>query len=86
MLSDHRRTTYTKGDQATQPGGVCLRHLRGDKWAAYHFTRNPGEHSPKSYFWGRYGNFENALAAYNEKVKRVQGFVVTADDILTKGM
>lgn len=76
------KIVWTKGDHATQPGGVILRELRGE-YIAHHFNRDRGSIIPKEFFWGSYHSTEaGGNAAFAAKLERVQPFVVTKAKIL----
>lgn len=76
------RITYTRGDRATQPGGVILRQYDNGEFVAHHFTRAPRSTKPTSYFWGRYHHTESGgLRAFLEKENRVKREVITEADI-----
>ena len=50
---------FTRGDYATQPGGIILRERKG-QWIVHRFNRKAHTRTPTEYFWGHYFNGEDA--------------------------
>lgn len=76
------RITYTRGDHATQPGGVILRQYDNGEFVAHHFVRAPRSTKPTKYFWGRYCNTEaKGIAAYESKLASVKHSIIAEADI-----
>lgn len=78
------KIAFTKGDEATQPGGVILRKIR-DEFVAHHFNRKPGSLEPLEFFWGHYHSTEQGgNGAFAAKLAAVQPFVITKAQILNE--
>lgn len=76
------RITYTRGDRATQPGGVILRQYDNGEYVAHHFNRKPRSTKPTEYFWGRYCSTEaKGIAAYESKLASVKHSIIPEADI-----
>lgn len=61
----------TRGDSMTIPGGIALWKASNGMFAASHFTRDPGETTPRCMFWSHYAETEaEARLAYNRKLSR----------------
>jgi hypothetical protein len=74
------KITYTRGDNATQPGGFILRE-RLDKdgntieYVASNFNRDWGSKEPREFFWGHYHDtLAKADMSYLEKESRATGY------------
>jgi hypothetical protein len=72
------RIRYTRGDHATEPGGIILRKVtRGEdvEFVAHNFNRNRGSKEPREFYWGHYADSELAgLSSFSEKVSRAAGY------------
>lgn len=78
------KIAFTRGDHATQPGGVILRKLRGE-YVAHHFNRDKGSFLPREFFWGGYYSTEaDGNAAFAAKLGGVMPMVCTKADILNE--
>lgn len=76
------KITYTRGDAATQPGGVILRQYENGEYVAHNFNRSHRSTKPTEYFWGRYCNTEaKGIAVYESKVAAVRHSITTEADI-----
>lgn len=79
------KVAFTKGDHATQPGGIVLRRMGPTEWVAHHFIRDKGSIVPKDFFWGRYcSNAVEGDAAFMAKWERVQHMLCTKAQIINE--
>lgn len=87
------RIRYTRGDHATQPGGIILRvRTLGPadevEYITHTFNRAPGSREPTEYFWGRYftDDMVAALMAFHEKVDSAKQFTTGGSLIDDRGL
>lgn len=65
------RVRYTRGDHATNPGGVVLRRFVDGSYATHLFNRQYGSREPEGFYWGHYFGADReaeARADFDERV------------------
>lgn len=77
---------FTRGDAATQPGGIILRQKPDGEYVTHCFNRLAHTRDPKEFFWGHY--FLDEAAARADFAKRVSDNrqpTITEGEIIAKG-
>lgn len=81
---------FTRGDRATQPGGLILRYNEArEEYVTHCFNRVPHTREPTEYYWGHYFHGEDAearaLADYDERYLRHQRDEISEGELIAKG-
>lgn len=80
---------FTKGDHATQPGGVILRKQDDGGFVTHRFNRIPHTRTPREFFWGHYFSGpdaeERAIIDYEARVRMVENFAISEGELIAKG-
>ena len=79
---------YTRGDRATQPGGLILRRCEDTgKLVTHRFNRDLNSTKPREFYWGHYFDPSNpgyearAHADYQSRYETCQPFEIAEADI-----
>lgn len=77
---------FTKGDHATQPGGLILRKTPEGSYVTHRFNRVAHTRTPTEYFWGHYHDTEAAaLKDYYERAAGIAAFEIHEADLIAHG-
>lgn len=81
---------FTKGDHATQPGGLILRRdPETGEWVTHRFNRTPHTRSPREFYWGHYFNGddaeERARKDFAERKRNLQDPIISEAELIAKG-
>lgn len=85
------RIAFTRGDAATQPGGVILRKKPDGELVTHRFNRLPHTRTPREFFWGHYyspgnpGYEARAEQDFEERVAKLDSFLIEESVIIAKG-
>lgn len=76
------QVAYTRGDRATQPGGIIIRQKDNGEFVVHNFNRAYGSLTPVEFFWGGYTrDLARAVEIFNEKKDRRRLELTTAEEI-----
>lgn len=82
---------FTRGDYATQPGGLILRRCDDTgKLITHRFNRELNSTEPREFYWGHYFSPDNpgyearAEADYQERCERCIDFEIPEADIINQ--
>lgn len=87
------KIVFTRGDYATQPGGLILRYDEDRKqYVTHRFNRTPHTREPREFYWGHYfteRKDRDALAEANadfvKRWKDCEAYEITEAELIAKG-
>lgn len=84
---------FTRGDYATQPGGLILRYDETRRqYSTHRFNRTAHTRDPKEFFWGHYFLEDNgpdakqkAEADFEERAAACRQYEITEGELIANG-
>jgi len=89
MTKETVEICYTRGDHATQPGGLILRRDESGEYVTHRFNRLPHTRTPREFYWGHYFSGpdaeEKARKDYAKRKSELQDPLVEEGELVAKG-